>query len=424
VKEIEPIRSGNDVDTPSKPTRKTPPDLPLRPLLVCLLANGVIPLAGSDEFLTREARALSDELLDTDCDLTRSGFASRLEQLISRMERVGSEHLAVREALLGLVRLIVVNIRELVIDDSWLHGQLHTITEAFSGPLSLRSIDDVGEQLRDVIDKQSRLKRELTEAQSRLKAMLAGFVDRLSEVTGTTGEYQDLLAHSARRIGEANNIADLSKVVGELLSGTRHAQESTLRAGQELTELRERVDSANREIARLQRELDATSRLVRHDALTGVLNRKGLSEALIREVSRTRRKGSPLCIALIDIDNFKKINDAYGHGFGDETLCHLTRTITETLRPQDVVARYGGEEFIILFPDTPLNAANTILMRLQRELTRRIFRAPDNERLLITFSAGVALFSPDENPDTAISQADEAMYAAKRAGKNRVLTAA
>ena len=412
------------MDTPSKPEHKASPELPLRPLLVCLLANGVIPLVGGDEPLTREARALSDELLDADSDLTRSGFASRLEQLISRMERVGSEHQAVREALLGLVRLIVVNIRELVIDDSWLHGQLHTITEAFTAPLSLRSLDDVAHQLRDVIDKQSRLKRELTEAQSRLKAMLAGFVDRLSEVTGTTGEYQDLLAHSARRIGEANNITDLSEVVGELVSGTRQAQESTLRAGQELAELREQVDSANREIARLQRELDATSRLVRHDALTGVLNRKGLSEALLREVSRARRKGTPLCIALLDIDNFKKINDALGHGFGDETLCHLTRTLTETLRPQDVVARYGGEEFIILLPDTPLNAASTALVRLQSELTRRIFRAPDNERLLITFSAGIALFSPDEDTEATISRADEAMYAAKRAGKNRVFTTA
>jgi len=208
------------------------------------------------------------------------------------------------------------------------------------------------------------------------------------------------------------------------VSGTHQTRESTLRAEQELTELRERVDSANREIARLQQELDATSRLVRHDSLTGVLNRKGLSEAITREVSRARRKGTPLCVTLIDIDDFKRFNDAYGHGFGDETLCHLTRTVTETLRPQDVVARYGGEEFVILLPDTPLHAANAILVRLQRELNRRNFRTPDDERLLITFSAGIVLLSPDEDPETAISRADETMYAAKRAGKNRVFTAA
>ena len=423
MKGIKQIKSGNDVDTPSKPANEPSPELLLRPLLVCLLANGVIPLARGDEFLTKEAQVLSDELLDANSNLTRSGFASRLERLIARMEQAGSEHLAMREALLNLVRLIVVNIRELVIDDSWLHGQLSAITETFSSPLSLRSINDVGQQLRDIIGKQSRHKRELTEAQSHLKAMLACFIDHLSEITGTTSEYQDLLAHSARRIGEANNIADLSEVVGELVSGTRQTQESTLRAKQELTELSERVDSANHEIARLRRELDATSQLVRHDPLTSVLNRKGLSEAITREVSRARRKETPLSIALIDIDNFKKFNDMYGHGFGDEILCHLTRTVTETLRPQDVIARYGGEEFVILLPDTPLDAANTTLARLQRELTRRIFRSPDNERLLITFSAGIVLLSPGEDPETAISRADEAMYAAKRAGKSRVFTA-
>ena len=340
------------------------------------------------------------------------------------MARAGEERHAVREALLALMRLIIDNISELVIDDNWLHGQLATISETFSGPLDLRALDGASQQLREVIDKQSRLKRELVEAQNRLKEMLAGFIDRLSEVTVYTSDYHDLLGRSARRIGEATNISDLSEVVGELLASTRFAQESTLRAGQELIELRERVDDADQEIRRLQGELDAASRLMRHDSLTGALNRRGLDEALTREISRMNRMGAPLCIALIDVDNFKKFNDTYGHGVGDEALCHLTRTVTETLRPQDVVARYGGEEFIILLPDTPPASANTILMRLQRELTRRIFCAPDSERLLITFSAGIAQLSPGEQPEATIARADEAMYAAKRAGKNRVLVAA
>ncbi|MDR0565289.1 MAG: GGDEF domain-containing protein [Azoarcus sp.] len=401
-----------------------PLETPMRLLLSKLLADGIIPLAGDDELIVKEARALSNELLDTEGDLTNSSFVSRFERLVIHMERSGVEHLAVREALLDLLRLIIENIQELVIDDSWLHGQLKAISDIFAGPLSLRALDDVGQQLRDVIDKQSRLKRELAEAQDLLKEMLAGFVDHLAEVTVHTGDYHDLLSRSVRRISEATNIADLSEVVGELLHGTRLTQETAHRTGQELIELRERVDAANREIERLQHELDAASRLVRHDPLTGVLNRKGLSEAMTREVSRARRKGAPLCVALIDIDNFKKFNDVYGHSTGDDALRHLTSTVTETLRPQDVVARYGGEEFIILLPDTPPETANTILVRLQRELTKRIFCAPDSERLLITFSAGIALLAPDEDPEEAIARADEAMYAAKRAGKNRVLTAA
>jgi diguanylate cyclase len=415
-------RNGGDVDTLVEPVCEILPETPLRPLLAGLLANGVIPLAGDDESLAREARALSDELLDA--EPVRSDFSSRLEQLVSRMERIGSEHLAMRKALLDLLRLIVANISELAIDDGWLHEQLSSIGEAFFGPISLRVIDAVGQQLREVIDKQSRLKRELAEAQSRLKAMLAGFIDRLSEVTGTTGEYQELLDRSVRRIGEASNIAELSEVVSSLEFGTHQAKESALRARQELNELRDQVDKANQEIARLQHELDTASRLVSHDPLTGVLNRKGLTEALTREVSRARRNDSPLCIALIDIDNFKGINDEYGHGVGDEALCHLANTVTGTLRPQDVVARYGGEEFVILLPDTVLDAAGSIFKRLQRELACRVFYAHDSELLPITFSAGIVLFSPEEDLETVLSRADAAMYAAKRTGKNRVCTQA
>ena len=400
------------------------PDTPLRPLLAKLLTNGVVPLADDDEFLTAEARAISETLLGVETEPEQETLTARLERLVTRMEWIGEEHHAVRGALLDLLHLIVDNIRELVIDDSWLHGQLSVISETFSGPLSLRMLDTVSQQLREVIDKQGSLKRELAEAQSRLKEMLASFIDNLSEVSVYTNEYHALLGRSAQRISEATNITDLSTVVGELLVETRHTQESTLRAGQELTGLREQVEKANQEIARLQHELDAASQLMRHDPLTGVLNRKGLADAFTREVARARRKDSSLCIALIDIDNFKKLNDGYGHDTGDEALCYLAQTVTETLRPQDVVARYGGEEFIILLPDTPVEAANTILVRLQRELTRRIFCAPDSERLLITFSAGIAQLGAAETPEAAITRADAAMYAAKRAGKNRVLTAA
>jgi diguanylate cyclase len=391
------------------------PDTPLRPLLANLLANGIAPVAGDDEALASEARALANILQDTASEASAADFAARLEKLIAHMGWAGEEHRAMRVALLDLLRLIVDNIRELVIDDSWLHGQLSAITETFAGPLSLRMLDIVGQQLRDVIDKQSHLKRDLSEAQARLKEMLAGFVDRLSEVTISTGDYHELLIQSARRISEASSIDELSTVVGELLLETRHAQESTLRAGQELTELRERVDKANLEIARLQNELDTASRLMRHDPLTGALNRKGLDEALMREISTVKRKGSPLCIALLDIDDFKKVNDVHGHSTGDEALCHLTRTVTETLRPQDVVARYGGEEFIILVP----RSSEKQMERISEKLCSNIAEA-HIAQLPLTVSLGYTLFRPEESSLDFINRADQAMYDAKKKGKNRV----
>ncbi|MDR0702972.1 MAG: diguanylate cyclase [Azoarcus sp.] len=407
----------NASDAPACSNPLPPDDVPETP------GCGAIPLADGGESLAGEAHAPSDALLDVDGPPLREAITVHLEQPAARTARIGEESRAEREALIGLLRLLVDNIRGLVIDDNWLHEQMSIISAAFSGPITLRTLDDLARQLREVIDRQSRLKDDFAKAQDRLKEMLAGFIDRLSEVIVHASGYHDLLERSARRISEAGSIADLSEVVGELLDGTRGAQESTLRASRELTELRKRADEATNEIARLHDELNAASHLIRHDPLTGALNRRGLSEAFTREISRMNRKDTPLCIALIDIDNFKEFNDAHGHGTGDEALRHLARTITEALRPQDMVARYGGEEFIILLPDTAPEAANTILIRLQRELTRRIFCAPGSERLLITFSAGIARILPGEQPEASIARADKAMYAAKRAGKNRVLLA-
>ena len=138
--------------------------------------------------------------------------------------------------------------------------------------------------------------------------------------------------------------------------------------------------------------------------------------------ARATRHDTTLCVALIDIDNFKKLNDSMGHDTGDEALIHLATICRETLRPQDTVARYGGEEFIILLPETSLDDGVVALTRLQRELTKKFFLHA-NEKVLITFSAGVTHMRPPDNQASVIKRADEAMYQAKQTGKNRVISA-
>jgi len=146
------------------------------------------------------------------------------------------------------------------------------------------------------------------------------------------------------------------------------------------------------------------------------------AEAMEREIARSRRLGSPLCLALLDIDNFKSINDRLGHTAGDAALVHLAQVTREVMRPQDLLARYGGEEFVIVLPDTTQAQGVEAMKRLQRELTTHFF-LHNNEKILITFSAGVAELDAQESGNDAIRRADQAMYLAKRAGKNRVLAA-
>lgn len=175
-------------------------------------------------------------------------------------------------------------------------------------------------------------------------------------------------------------------------------------------------------MAQLQQELDRASAQARHDPLTGSLNRKGLDEAMERELARARRMGAPLCLALLDIDNFKTINDRLGHTAGDAALVHLTQVTREVMRPQDLLARYGGEEFVLILPDTTVANGVAAMTRLQRELTTRFF-LQGTEKLLITFSAGVAQLGDGETSADAIRRADKSMYLAKRSGKNRVMAA-
>lgn len=409
---------------PAAPPAPAGDETPFAQWLVVLLQRGVIPLLADNAALTAEAEQLATSIAAA----ARQGtpdedIAARLRTFGAQLEWAGEDQRAIRGALLNLLRLIVDNIGELVIDDQWLHGQVEALGRMFDLPLDIRALDDLERRLRDVIDKQKHLKRQLTDAQERLKSMLVGFVDRLAGLNESTGAYQQTLTECAERIRSADDVSQLGDVVERLLSETQVVKETTERSSAEIGALREQVDAANSLISRLQRELDETSELVRFDPLTGVLNRKGLDEALEREIAHMRRQSSIMCVGLLDLDNFKQLNDTFGHRTGDEALRHLADVARGSLRQEDIIGRLGGEEFLVLLPNADEEQATQIVTRLQRALTTHIFLA-DNSRVLITFSAGIARVLPDSTAHDAIDRADKAMYAAKRAGKNRVLVAA
>jgi diguanylate cyclase len=413
--------SAREVRATGVPVRE-PSFAEVRDLMALLLENGVAVLLADAPGQAQEAVRLTQEVRSAGDLAALHAPAARLKQFVFRLQWVAEDQTEYKVALLRVLRLVVDNISELVMDDERLHGQIVLLNGLLAQDLDVRRLEDVERRLKDLIVKQSNLKKSLGEARDRLKTLLARFVDHLAEMTESTAEYQEKIARCAARVSAASDIGALSDVVDEVARETRHMQMIALRSRDELREARARVVEAEREVARLQGELAQAAELVRQDQLTGTLNRKGLSEVLEREVARGQRRGAPLCVAMLDIDNFKKLNDTYGHQTGDQALTHLARVVQDTLRPQDTVARYGGEEFVIVLPETELGEAVAAMTRLQRELTRRIF-LHDNEKTLITFSAGVARLGPDDTQEQALARADAAMYEAKRAGKNRVVAA-
>jgi diguanylate cyclase (GGDEF)-like protein len=160
-----------------------------------------------------------------------------------------------------------------------------------------------------------------------------------------------------------------------------------------------------------------------HDPLTGLLNRNVLEERVREEVMRARRYHRPLAVAMIDLDLFKRFNDAFGHAAGDVALRAFSRTLREAVRRTDIVARFGGEEFVVVLPETPGPDAAVKIEQIRADLEAMELQVPGSADGRMTLSAGVATLDPEQDGGLEILQrADDLLLAAKRAGRNCVMS--
>lgn len=171
-----------------------------------------------------------------------------------------------------------------------------------------------------------------------------------------------------------------------------------------------------------ERSEEAAQKLALTDPLTGAFNRRTFLELAGKEIARTRRAGGPLSLVMLDLDLFKLINDRNGHLAGDEVLKGVVSVVQTCLRKEDLLVRYGGEEFCVLLPDVAIDRAMSMAERI-RECVERARFPFDGKALQVSVSIGVAALSihGDEGIETLVSRADEALYAAKKAGRNRVV---
>ena len=194
-------------------------------------------------------------------------------------------------------------------------------------------------------------------------------------------------------------------------------------------ELERRVKERTRELAWANEVLERTNRkldrLARYDELTGLANRRHLMEQLEQAFAAARRYKMPLCLMMLDADHFKRINDDYGHSVGDQVLGRLGQLIRDNLRASDMAGRYGGEEFCIALPHTDLEAARTTAEKLRRQVMQEAIRINDGQTLHITVSIGLSVWRAElKDVGALLDEADEALYRAKEAGRNRLMLAA
>jgi len=393
----------------------------LQTLLKQTLQLGLIPRLEGYPDLQAEAVALQESTERAKKLKEWEALAKSLKALLLRVEVIGAKEDDVRGDIIDLLHLLLSNIGELVAEDSWLSGQVYAVQSIISGPLDRTKLKQAEKSLKEVVYKQGLVKHSLIEARNSFKTMISTFIDKLKVMGDASELYSGKIENYAKELSQTDDLIKINELVNHLMRDTSVMQTDILRSRDDLLNQQRAANDTQARLQQLQEELQQLSEAVRIDQLTGVLNRRGMDEAFNTEIARFRRSGEALSVALLDIDNFKMLNDHHGHAAGDSALKHLASVIKRAVRPTDIVTRMGGEEFVVILPNTTLDDAVTTMIRLQRSLTKEYFLG-NNQKLLITFSAGVALFQNEDDVNSILLRADQAMYLAKKSGKNRVMT--
>ena len=376
---------------------------------------------------------LSQAITDASRRLREEGgsepLAVEIEALCERADWVLEHRQHLFDQVSSLCLELTASLAGLAEDDSWAQGQCEAMRITVEEGLTARGVKSVSELLRTTRERQNELRVERDGARQALKHLINQMLSELGELGSQTGRFHESVGRYADVIERADTLESLAGVVREMVEESRTVQGLVEQTQSRLKDEHRRASEMSERVTQLEAELRRLSDEVSTDQLTQIANRRGLLQAFDTECARLQRVAADgnsgtatagLAIGLLDIDNFKRLNDDLGHSAGDEALKALAATVSRTLRPTDMVARYGGEEFVVLLPDTPVDEGQQILTRLQRSLTGGLFMH-ENRQVFVTFSAGVTAYRPGERIEDALERADVALYQAKRAGKNRTL---
>ena len=330
-----------------------------------------------------------------------------------------------RVRLLEVFKLLLDNVAELFEADHWVQPQVTALRELLRDPPDVQRIEQAVGQLKDVLFRQGVLARAGDDARSIARELVEMVVRSLGAYVENSARYGDELEAGLRDLDASPDWSRARGVVQGILANSRRMLDDTRQLRTSFTEAQARLEEAHARTRALEDELQSVSELLQLDPLTGALNRRGLEVAFAREAARVQRNGDTLCVAMLDLDHFKRVNDSYGHDLGDTVLRELVRVARGELRPSDAVARMGGEEFMLILPGATLDHAAQTIARLQLHFASlRFSHSHQPAGVQVGFSAGIAAWRAGESLDAVYGRADRALLQAKSAGRGRIELAA
>jgi diguanylate cyclase len=263
----------------------------------------------------------------------------------------------------------------------------------------------------------ARLNKEIRDAGDKLNEQLDSISGAIKAAQRSTDTYGKALAGASAALSAPSQVdsESLLRLVKRLADATKKVQRGN-------TSLEQRLSASTHEVSRLRENLEQVRREAMTDALTGLANRKALDDGLVRQCAEADASAAPLTLAIIDIDHFKRFNDSWGHQTGDQVIRYVASVIGRIGDPPRLSARFGGEEFAVLFPREQIKAVVRELDAIRREIgSRTLKRRSTNDDLgTVTVSIGAAEYVTGEGPGALVERADAALYASKRAGRDRV----
>jgi diguanylate cyclase len=276
---------------------------------------------------------------------------------------------------------------------------------------------DLAERLYNEFLKAQDANERISNVSERMSARIGAVHDAIDTAMTTASTYSASLQTAGGDLERAIEPQALRAMAARLLSETRLMQDAN-------HQLEQKLEASREDIAALQRDLDDVRREAMLDPLTKIFNRKYFDEGLVKAFANANTGDSPLCLMLLDIDNFKRFNDTWGHQTGDQVLRLVAMTLKSNIKGKDMAARYGGEEFAAILPETDLEGALIVAENIRKAIqAKELLKRSTNEKLgRITASFGVAAFRPGDTPSTLIERTDRCLYAAKHAGRNKVVS--